>query len=229
MLLQVKQMRMIIIGPVTFTMTVSSTKNNRPTKLSTLSVWCWSVNLLLHNIFTAGTLRLCEHHFHHVTALFATFGGTEQHWPSISRWGSDSSSGGGSGRSRGAERAPPLTLTTGLNPHSVTLKSDDWHLTHLLVTQKTWFIVFCTRNGQGRQKQYFSAGSSSSGSGRWRDRSSSEEGIGSAEGRRTPFHYGGLGYMLPEICFYKSTLKWHIFSTFTSWNCLICCVSQALD
>ena len=46
-----------------------------------------------------GYQHLCEHYFHNVTALFATFDGAEQHWPTISRRGSDSS--------RGGAQAPP--------------------------------------------------------------------------------------------------------------------------
>ena len=81
-----------------------------------------AVTLYVYCGYSASLTFLCGHHFHHVTALFATFGVTEQHWPSISRRGSDTSRGGLGWKGAQSIRSggltppppePPVTLTTG--------------------------------------------------------------------------------------------------------------------
>jgi len=65
-------------------------------------------------MFTAGTQHLCGHHFHHVTALFATFGELSNIGPALA--GGAQIRAGGLKSKQGAEPSPPeppFTLTTG--------------------------------------------------------------------------------------------------------------------
>jgi len=65
-------------------------------------------------MFTADTRHLCEHHFHHVTALLRLLMemSTEQHWTEARLRFERGGGGGGTSKQVELSPPPPLTLTT---------------------------------------------------------------------------------------------------------------------
>ena len=61
-------------------------------------------------MLSAGTQHLCEHHFHHVTALFATFGELRSIGPALAGGAQIRAGGEGEGQVGAGGAEPPPSL-----------------------------------------------------------------------------------------------------------------------